>query len=167
MEKAHNVLLKFPAMWTISKWPILMRLPRVIRKLMVSQIIALCQLITLLCVESACDYCLAGISSSVPYIQNHGKKFDFCCWSWALPSAPPLAASRAGAQLGSSSHLCPTLTPTHWKTQPKCLGGLLGLAQTPNFAEHLSPKSRINTVLKLNFFPVIYFHVLITTSCGV
>lgn len=64
MEKVHNAWLKFPAMQTISKWPILMRPPRVIRKLMTSQIISFCQLITLLHIGSACGYCLAGISSS-------------------------------------------------------------------------------------------------------
>lgn len=168
MEKAHNVLLKFPVMWAISKWPVLMRLPRVIRKLMVSQIISLCQLITLLRVGSACDYCLAGISSSTPYIQNNGKWWNVGLFllGVALSSFPGRWQSWCSAWLciPPLPHTCPN--PLH-NPNSKCLGWLLRLAQRSHFTEHLSPKRRINTVLKLNFFSVIYFHVLITSSCGV
>ena len=89
MEKAHNVLLKFPVMLAISKWPILMRPPRVIRKLMVSQMISLCLLIILLHVGSACDYCLTGISSSTSHIRNNGKQWKVWLTNTACPGLCP------------------------------------------------------------------------------
>lgn len=142
-----------------------MRLPRVIRKLMVFQIISLCQLITLLCVGSACDYCLAGISSSTPYIQNHGKKLDFSCLSWALPSAPFPAAGRAGAQLGSASHLCLTLTLTHCKTQAVNALGAAGAGSETSFHRVLEPQEENKHSIKAEFlssniFPCADHHLL-------
>lgn len=163
MEKAHNVFLKFPVMWTISKWPILMRLPRVIRKLMVSQIISLCQLITF----ASCWECMWLLPCRDQ--QQHPlypKQWEVVkCWTFllgfALSSFPGSWQGwcPGGLCIPFLPHTCPN--PLH-NPSSKGLGWLLGLAQRPHFTE--SPKERINTVLKPNFFSVIYFHVLIIPS---
>lgn len=69
-----------------------MRPARVIRKLMVSQMISLCQLITLLHVGSARTYCLAP-----PIAATTGCEVPTYISPASLRLCPELTASRAGA----------------------------------------------------------------------
>lgn len=69
-----------------------MRPARVIRKLMVSQMISLCQLITLLHVGSARTYCLAP-----PIAATTGCEVPTYLSPASLRLCPELIASRAGA----------------------------------------------------------------------
>lgn len=128
-------------MWTISKWPILMRPPRVIRKLMVSQMISLCQLITLLHVGSVCDYCLQGSAAAalLPTTTASSEAPDLPllpALGFALSSVPGSRQSwcsvpRGQQQPEGCSRLSP-LTSLLWllHLSPKRLWWLLWLAHT-------------------------------------
>lgn len=168
-------------MWAISKWPILMRPPRVITKLMVSEMISLCQLITLLHVGSACDYCLAGISSGTSCIttkatsEKRGLPF-LLALGFVRPQLLPkhsaelmltlaLQLPSRGQQQPAS---CLTLLPNLLLNRSsKCLGMAAGAgSQTPHFTQHLSPKKRINAetskveFVSSNIFPCTDHYLL-------
>lgn len=139
-------------MWTISKWPILMRPPRVIRKLTASRMIPLCQLITLLHTGSACAYRLARPSSSTSLTKKTARSKKSASPSLlalgsALSSVP--GSSRADAHLGSAASISGpqrpvsslTLAPEQCFTKAvRALGGCCGWLTETSFHRPLEPQ---------------------------
>lgn len=91
-----------------------------------------------------------------------GEKLDFSCLAWTLPSTPFQAVSRAGAQLGSASHLCLALVLTHCLTQAvKALGSCSDTSFHRAFEPQEENKHSIKAeILSSNIFACADHHLL-------